>query len=82
MKAGKSPVRRALKQAARVFLRAERAHRAGAASYPKRALDLVRRLGRFADRLREARDAGKVPAALADYLGVLTADAIAAIPEG
>jgi hypothetical protein len=80
VKAGKSPVRRALKQAGRVFLRAERAHRVGAASYPRRAADLARRLERFVGRLHDAAGAGKVPSALADRLSQLTVQAVAAIP--
>jgi hypothetical protein len=76
-----SPLRRALKQAGRSVLRAERSRRIGGRSYPRRAADLARRLQIFVARVLDAERSGRLPAALHDRLVILAGEAIDAIPE-
>ena len=77
---GTGPVRRALKQAARALLRAEKASRQNARSYPKRIAQLERRLGTVASRLDEALRAGTMPQAQHDAWTALAADALDSVP--
>jgi hypothetical protein len=77
---GTAPVRRALKQAARALLRAEKAKRQSARSYPKRATQLQRRLETVGSRLDESLRAGKMPQAEHDAWTALVADALESVP--
>jgi Xaa-Pro aminopeptidase len=74
-------MRRTLKQAGRALLRAERARRIGARSYPRRAADLARRLQAFVARAGDAMRAGHVAVELHDRLVALATQAIASIPD-
>jgi len=77
---GTAPVRRALKQAARAFLRVEKARRQNARSYPKRAAQLERRLETVVSRLDDALRGGKMPQAQHDAWTALVADALDSLP--
>jgi hypothetical protein len=76
-----SPVRRALKQAGRALIRAERARRNQARVYPRRADDLARRLQGFVGRVFEAMRAGRLSPGLHERLVILAGEAIEAIPD-
>jgi hypothetical protein len=81
LKARTSPVRRALAQAGKGVLRAERARQLRARSYVRRAADLARRLQVFVARVLDAKREGRLSPALHDRLVILAGEAIDAIPE-